>query len=335
MSQTTLSSPPRPGEMSFATSAAGAPPAAALKAPAPDHPKLQGASGGQWSLHLRLLVCMLFWGGAFVAGRAMGKEMGPFSSSFLRFAVASSLLVGLTAIKEPKALRPTLAQHARYGLLGLVGIFGYNWFFMEALRHVPAGRAAMIIATNPAFTALLAAPIFGETLGWRRAGGIALSLCGALTVLTHGRPWTLLADISPYDYLMIAALATWVGYSLLGKWAMRQASPLSAVAWSCVWGTVLLLPFALHEGLLPQASAASKTTWACALYLGLFPTVLSFVWYYRGINALGAARASAYINFVPVFATLLGFVLLGERLEMSTLAGGAMVILGVWTTSRR
>lgn len=284
---------------------------------------------------IKLLACMFFWGGAFVAGRVLVHEMAPYSASLLRFAVAAVLLAAYAWRAEPELFRPTWQQLRLYAVLGATGIFGYNLFFLQALSTVPAGRAAAVIAANPVFTALLAAPLLGEPLNRRRLAGIGLSLLGAWTVLTKGRPWAVLGGMGPEDLLLLGALACWVAYSLLGKVAVRQATPLGAVTWGCILGSLMLLPPALSEDLGSQLGRIRWDGWLAVLEMAVLATVLSFLWFYEGIRELGAARASAFINFIPVTAALLGWLLLGETLNPATAAGGVLVVAGVWLTNRR
>ncbi len=115
---------------------------------------------------------------------------------------------------------------------------------------------------------------------------------------------------------------------------MRQASPLVAVAWSCILGCAMLLPAALGTGSLEQLWSADWIVWGNLIFLGVAATGLAFIWYLDGIQALGAPRASVFINLVPVFATLLGSLFLGEGVGASLLFGGIMVISGVVLANR-
>jgi drug/metabolite transporter (DMT)-like permease len=100
-------------------------------------------------------------------------------------------------------------------------------------------------------------------------------------------------------------------------------------------GTAALLPFALAEGMMGALPGYTLQDWLCLGYLGLFGTVAGIVWYYEGIRQIGPTRAGVFINFVPVSALLLGWLLLGETLSPALLAGGAMVIGGVVLTNRQ
>ena len=273
----------------------------------------------------------LFWGGTFVAGRLVSKDVGPFAASFLRFAIASACLVWIMRRREGglPMLRP--GQVVPAILLGLTGVFAYNAFFFYGLQTVHAGRAAVIVACNPMLTALLAGVFFKEPLPRRKVAGVCLSLCGAAVAIGRGNPAALFSDaLSMGDVSIVGCVASWVSYSLLGKRIMHDLAPQAAVTWSCIFGTLALAVPAFAEGMVGQWSLYPPIAWICLAYLAVCGTVLGFTWFYEGVKALGAGRAAVFINFVPVTAILFGWLLLGEPLPWSLLAGGGMVCCGVY-----
>ena len=114
---------------------------------------------------------------------------------------------------------------------------------------------------------------------------------------------------------------------------MRNLSPLAAVTYSAVAGTIFLLPLALYQGLLTKTLSYGLGAWASILYLAVLGTVVGFLWYYQSINKIGTVRSGVFINFVPVFAMLFGLLLLGEPLTPTLLQGGTLVIAGAWITN--
>ena len=106
------------------------------------------------AVYLKLALTALFWGGTFVAGRIVALDAGPFSASFLRFSVASVLLAGLALRGGAGFGRPGLRRLGQLIALGLTGVLAYNVLFFMGLRLIEAGRAALIIASNPGFIAL-------------------------------------------------------------------------------------------------------------------------------------------------------------------------------------
>ena len=126
----------------------------------------------------------------------------------------------------------------------------------------------------------------------------------------------------------------WVVYSLVGKQVMKELSPLTAVAYSSVVGTVLLFFPAGYNGLFEKIAGASFVEWVCVGYLAVFGTVVGFVWYYEGVREIGAVRAGLFINLVPVSGVALGFLILNEPVSFSLAVGGVLVITGVYMTNK-
>jgi drug/metabolite transporter (DMT)-like permease len=278
---------------------------------------------------------MIFWGGTFVAGRIVSREAGPFSAAFLRFAVASFFLLIFVMRSDEKAPRFEAGQILLLFLLGLSGVFAYNFLFFSGLQTVPAGRASLIIAANPAFIALVSGLIFGERLGIVRMLGILVSAAGAAVVISRGDPAVLLrGKLGVGELFILGCVASWVTYSILGKVALRNTTPLLAVTCACVMGAACLFFPAFHEGVLSKAGHLSLSVWLAIFFLGFFGSALGFVWYYEGIRAIGASRAGVFINLVPVSSVLLAFFLLNEGVDFSLLLGGALIIAGVYFTNR-
>jgi drug/metabolite transporter (DMT)-like permease len=283
----------------------------------------------------KLLLMALFWGGTFVAGRIVSQDVGPFSAAFLRFALASACLLALTLYKEGGLPRLRPPQVLAVLVLGLTGVFAYNVLFFEGLKTVAAGRAAVIVTCNPIFTALAAAIVFREPLNRWKIVGILLSVSGAILAITQGQPWRILSDsITWGDAAFLGCITVWVVYSLVGKRMLRDISPLAAVTWASLVGTVALLIPALNEGLWSTVGHTPTPAWISIAYLGILGTVVSFTWYYEGIRAIGAARAAVFINIVPVSAILAAYFLLDEPIHLSLLVGGLMVGCGVYLANK-
>jgi drug/metabolite transporter (DMT)-like permease len=283
--------------------------------------------------YLKLFLMAVFWGGTFIAGRRLALEVGPYSGAFLRFLIASACLLALTLRIEGKMPRPRKGQLLTLLLMGLTGVFLYNVFFLKGLKLIEAGRASIIIANNPIFIAVMSALIFRDRLNGLKVAGILISVTGAVVVITRGELSAgLEAGFGWGELFIFGCVASWVAYSLLGKSVMSELSPLAAVTCSSVVGAVCLLPPALAEG-LADAGRYSPAAWASVAYLGIFGTVIGFVWYYEGIKRIGPVRAGLFINFVPVSAVFLAFLILGEPLTASLLVGAVLVSAGVYLTT--
>lgn len=283
-----------------------------------------------------LVMAALFWGGTFVAGRQLSPVLDPYAAAFLRFLLASVLLLVWLYAQQRRLPAITGRQLFALALLGLSGVVAYNLFFFAGLRTVEAGRASLIIAANPVLIALASSWLFREHLGPVRAIGVVISVIGAMVVIGRGDLPALLAEgIGTGEWLLLGCVLSWVTYTLIGKRVLRGMSPLSAVCYSSVIGTLLLGAAVFARDGIPVAALARPEVWLNISYLAVFGTVLAFVWFYKGVHALGAARAGQFINLVPVSGVCLGALLLDEPVTWSLLLGGFLVLTGLWLTNRR
>lgn len=287
-------------------------------------------------LYVRLVLAAAFWGGTFIAGRVLAPLVDPVTAAFLRFALASSLLLAWLYVRRRSLPRLGPRQLIAVTLLGGTGVLAYNLLFFGGLQSVEAGRAALIVALNPVVIALASVWLFGERLCFRQVTGIVLSLFGAFIVIGRGEPSTLLrGDIGSGELLLLGCVVSWVLYTLIGKRLLHHLSPLVAVTYASIAGTLMLGVLVVWRGGFEAGLFANPAVWGSLAYLAVFGTVLAFVWYYDGVQAIGAGRAGQFINLVPVSGVLLGVLLLGEPLTGSLVLGGALVVVGLWLTSRR
>jgi drug/metabolite transporter (DMT)-like permease len=284
--------------------------------------------------YVKLLLMAVFWGGTFIAGRVVARDVQPFSAAFTRFVIASALLLLLTWRVEGRLPGIKRRYIIPLILLGMTGVFGYNVFFFKGLGTVSASRASVIVATNPIFITILSAFLFKEKLTLIQAAGILMSVTGALVVISRGDPSQVLTGGLGWGELFIfGCVVSWVAYSLIGKVVIAELTPLIAVAYSAVVGTLALFLPAYMEGATQDFVHYSAWSWLSLIYLALFGTVLAFQWYYQGIRELGPTKASIFINFVPISAVALAFLTLGEPITPSLLAGAVLVSAGVYVTN--
>ena len=284
-------------------------------------------------LYPKLVLMAVFWSGVFPAVNILLKSMGLFTSVFLRFGLAALLLLAILLVKEGRFPRLTPRESVLVVGLGLLGITVYNVLFTWGLALVEASRAALIVPTNPAFTALFAALLLRERIGRTRAIGVALCVGGALWVLCRGDPRAFASlDFGLGELILVLCIFMWSAYTLIGRIALSTLSPLALTALVMAAGSLpLAIPAAMEEASLARVTWQGWTAFA---YLVVFGTVIAFLWFYEGIKALGAARAAQFINLVPPLAVAESIVLLGEPFSPALLVGTALVVAGLYFINR-
>lgn len=287
-------------------------------------------------VYLKLLMTATFWGGTFIAGRVIAQNVGTFSAAFLRFCIASVFLLFLAWKSEGRIPLLKRNQIIPIILLGMTGVFTYNFFFFRGMKLIEASRASVIVANNPIFIALLSAYFFKEKLTPLKMTGILISVTGALVVITRGHVLEIFqGSVGRGELYIFGCVASWVTYSLIGKAVMKDLSPLLSVTYSVIVGAAALFLPAYFEGVTHDFFHYSAPEWLSLFYLGFFGTVLGFIWYYQGIRHIGPMKAGLFINFVPISGIILGFLILGEPITFSLVIGAIFVSSGVYLTNRK
>ena len=291
----------------------------------------------RWA-YLKLILCALFWGGTFIAGRMTAQSMPHMTIATGRFVVAAVILIIVAYRVEGGLPKLTRSQFFSTLALGLTGISIYNVFFLAALERMPAGKTALLVAMSPILTGISVTIILKERLGWHRWAGLIFAFVGVVTIVTKGdvlhATQSIISAFGWGEFFMMTAIVSWVAYTLISRFALKGLSPIAATTYATLFGTVFLLIGAAFE--LPQLTT-EMLTWKNAgaiFYLGSFGSALAFIWYSEGVKTIGPARTVAFTNLVPVFGVLLGFLILSEPILPSMVIGGGIVIAGVTLTNR-
>jgi drug/metabolite transporter (DMT)-like permease len=283
--------------------------------------------------YLFLTLTAVLFGGTWVAGKLGVESIPPLTLAAFRFSLASLLLLAWVARLPVRPQRATLRDLPLILALGSTAVAGYNVLFLYGLKLAPASDGAIIVpGLAPVLTAALAWPVLKERMSPARAAGLGVALLGLVLVMNPAGEQDrnrLLGDL-----LFLFGAGCWAIYSLIGKSAIARFGAVGATLYATLSGALMLLPFAvLERGWIPLA-AAPLQAWLGVLYLAVFGTVLAFVFFYEGVSRIGAARASAFAFLVPIFGVLSSVALLGERLSALTLAGGLLVLAGLWLVQR-
>ena len=279
---------------------------------------------------------MLFWGGTFIAGRLLADSVSPADAAFMRFVLAAIALGVLTRLIDGRLHLPPKNQLVRLLLLGFTGVFSYNICFFSGLHHIEAGRASLIIALNPMVITIGAVLLFGERLTLLQYFGLLISLLGAVLVISNGDLSLLFSGGFGWgEAAIMGCVISWSAYSLIGRSVLKSMTPLSAVFYSAVFGSLMLLPATMIDGVPPDPSSYSSQDWLSLLFLGILGTAAGFSLYYRAITKIGAPRSGVFINLVPLFSIVLAWLFLGETVNISVLIGGTILMSGVYLTNKK
>jgi drug/metabolite transporter (DMT)-like permease len=284
---------------------------------------------------LKLVLMSLLWGGQFIAARIAAREAPPFTASFLRYGFASITLLGIHLIVERRFSRLTPRQWAWLALLGLSGVFLFNLFFFSAMAIAPAGRSSVVMAITPTVVSVASIVFFKDRFSVLRVLGLLVALLGVSWAISGGNLSSLLrGEIGRGDLYIFGGMLSLAAFSIIGKIVLRELAPRLAITYAFLIGTAVLAVPTVLQGGLAGILRYSLGVWLSLAYLGLMGSVVAFILYYQGIQSIGPSKTAIFINLVPIWAMVLSTVILKETITAPLVIGAAMVIGGVFLTSR-
>ena len=274
------------------------------------------------------LAAVLF-GASVVAVRVAVRHVPPVSLAVLRFGQGGLLLAAILLVVAPRYLRTGWDRLLRFGLLGLVLFVLFPLTFNIGLQYTEASRGAVMLATMPIWTALLGR-IIGERLAGRQVVGVGFSVAGiALAFLEPGRVVGGDAMSLVGDGLLLLTGLLGALYGLIAKRALAVDHAATVTTYAMLIGTLLLLPAAWVEGLVPAIGRLDWQLLGLVVFLGVLGGAVAFLLWTWALSRLTPTQVAVYVNLNPIVAALLAILLLGERRSALFLLGFAAVVTGV------
>jgi drug/metabolite transporter (DMT)-like permease len=289
---------------------------------------------------LLLTVPPLLWAGNAVVGRLVNTLVPPITLNFLRWAIAFLILLPLAAwvLRRGAGL---WSHWRRFALLGLLGVGAYNALQYMALQTSTPLNVTLVAASGPFWTLTLGALFFHAPVRRAQLLGALLSISGVLVVLSRGE-WAQLLTVRLVvgDLFMLLATAGWSWYSWLlsrraepdairGDWA---AFLLAQVVFGLGWSGLFV---ALEWGLTEARIVWNGTLLATLAFVAIGPAVLAYRCWGLGVQQAGPALAGFFANLTPVFAAVLSAAFLGELPQAYHALAFALIVAGIWVSSRR
>jgi len=295
----------------------------------------------RWPAYLILLFTFLIWSNSFLAARLLVGEEVPAAERLapLGFVIARFLPVFLVTWPWLLASRQRRADLARLlrehgGLvvtLALLSVWTYNLPFAFGQRLVPPGAASLIITLNPVLIFVLAVLSRQERFSLARALGMALAFAGVWQVVVHGAGREVRGAYVAHALMLTLAPLSWAFYTVLSKRLLGKATPLMLTYSTLAIASVPTLPLALlHRPFLAAVEHWTPQRWVAALFLGLACTLLGYSLWNVALRRLPATTVGAFVFLNPPLALLFEWLWFGHVPAWGLLAGGALVLAGVY-----
>ncbi len=264
-----------------------------------------------------------------MVGRGMTEFISPITLAWIRWTVAFLLILPFALPSVRRDWQTIRSSWKMLLLLSLLGITIFNTLFYVALQTTQAINAALVQSGGPAVIVLLSWWWFGERTNQRQWLGLSLCFLGVGLVLFQGS-WEVLQkfELVPGDLWLLPAVLAYASYTTLLR-IKPAISLMSFLAVTFALGGSMLIPLMLLEWYwvgLPQGSL--QLAWAVG-YVSIFPSILAFLFWNRGVELIGPNLGGLFINLVPVFASLLAIIFLGESFRWYHACGMLLVLSGM------
>lgn len=304
-----------------------------------------------WLPWAEATFAVVVWGGTFIATKVALREISPASVVWLRFAIGVVVL-GLAVALRRQFRLPTWKELAYFILLGFIGITLHQWLQSTGLVTSQASTTAWIVATIPVFMALLGWLFLKERLSRLQIGGIALAALGVLLVVSQGNLRGMFNGGfgQPGDFLILVSAPNWAVFSILSRKGLQRYPAAWMMFYVMLTGwLVSTLPWLAEAGRQVQGGAVEEVWqaawdaysllswqgWLAIAILGVFASGLAYIAWYDALKAISAARVGVLLYIEPLVAVVVAGLVLGEPLRLAALAGGAIILLGVWLVQRK
>jgi drug/metabolite transporter (DMT)-like permease len=274
----------------------------------------------------RLILLAFIWGWSFLFIKVAGEGLTPASVAFGRVALGA-LVLNIVLRQQGVGLPTDRTAWRHFTIAALVAAVVPFTLIAWGEQHITTALTAVLNASTPLFTAVLAALFLRERLGAVAVAGLVVGLAGVSVAAGLGA-----SDLASSSLLGGAAsVAAGLCYGIAFVYMRRYLTsypPLVAATGQLTAGTVLLAPVALVTS-LRQGVEMTPTRIVSIVLLGVFGTGLAYVLNYRIIGELGATRASVVTYVIPIVAVAVGIVVLDEHFAIRQLVGGLLIVIGI------
>ena len=233
-----------------------------------------------------------------------------------------------------KKNRVGIKQH--WKMLSLVGLFSAALpfvLFSFSAQSVNAGVLAVLNASVPMMSGFIARVFFKDRLSKKQALGLVIGVVGVIILMSGSlfgggdQGKGLVEGLLPMGYALFAC----VGYALganITKNYLYDVSPVAITAGSLIIGSLIMLPVAFTE--FPYGKAISIKAWVSVICIGVFSTAIALIFMNQLIKNIGPTRATSITLVIPIFAIILGYLLLGEALNIQAIIGSIVILIGTY-----
>jgi len=286
--------------------------------------------------YLLLILTTLFWSGNFIVGKAASiYQIPPFSLNFYRWLFAFLILLPFTFKEILSHKKYILDNISFFIILGITSITIFNSIVYYSLYYTQVISGVLMISTIPVWIMFIASILKIEKTNLFQIIGVILSLTGVMFIITKGDIELIKSlDFNKGDLSMVVAMFAWATYSALLRKKTYEISQIALLEIIIICGLVFLIPIYFIEMSSGNLIILGKPFILTLIYVVLFPGILAFLFWIKGIAIIGANRAGVFLHLMPIFGALMAMVIFKEKFMFYHSLGAIFIIAGITLSNK-
>ena len=286
--------------------------------------------------YLLLILTTLFWSGNFIVGKAASiYQIPPFSLNFYRWLFAFLILLPFTFKEILSHKKYILDNISFFIILGITSITIFNSIVYYSLYYTQVISGVLMISTIPVWIMFIASILKIEKTNLFQIIGVILSLTGVVFIITKADIKLIKSlDFNKGDLSMVVAMFAWATYSALLRKKTYEISQIALLEIIIICGLVFLIPIYFIEMSSGNLIILGKPFILTLTYVVLFPGILAFLFWIKGIAIIGANRAGVFLHLMPIFGALMAMVIFKEKFMFYHSLGAIFIIAGITLSNK-
>ena len=284
-----------------------------------------------------LILTTIFWSGNFIVGKAASLyQIPPFSLNFYRWFFAGLILFPFTFKELIDKKKYILKNIGFFVILGILSITIFNSIVYYSLYYTQVISGVLMISTIPVWIIFIASILNIEKTNAFQIIGVSLSLIGVIFIITKA-DLNLIIDLNfnKGDLSMIVAMFAWAAYSALLKKKKYEISQLALLQVVIISGLIFLVPIYFIEMNLGHLIVLGQPFYLTLSYVVIFPGLLSFFFWIKGISIIGANRAGIFLHLMPIFGAIMAMIIFDEKFMYYHLLGAIFILAGITLSNKK
>jgi drug/metabolite transporter (DMT)-like permease len=279
---------------------------------------------------LVLVSIQVIMAGTYLMTKLGLREFSPLALGVLRFGLTAAIFTVLLTFRRMYFI-PDKKDFPIFLWLALLAVPFNQGLFLYGMKFTLAAHGALLYATTPIMVLCLSCIWLKERLSLFKIIGITLGFCGVLLVLFE-KGIKFSGQTFKGDILLFFAVLTWSLYTILSKKMLKKYQPLQVTGYSLTLGAILFLPIGILPLIRQDYGIVTRSGLSSILYLAILTSVLGYLTWNWALSKIEASKVAVVSNLQPIFAALLAWVFLGEKITAAFIVGALIVASGVVLT---